>query len=141
MLELVRYKDLGAGADPDPITQPAKDAYGDLMAAKGGRVLIQAWLVDANGKPVDGSAVDVDLVVATYSVADPADRPTPTTTKIQAAGWGRGEISTTQKAGVWQTQAELGAAVGFTVAVTTITAPGAGTLAIYAELDPRGEVP
>ena len=126
-LKLIREVDLSS-LDADPLTQPAADALGPLVTAKGGRVLVQAWLVDAAGKPIDPAGLTVSLVVATWSRADDG-----------AEGWGRGAISTGVVPGEWQTQSELGSVVGFQVAVTASS--GAGTLRIYAEQGPRGDVP
>lgn len=127
-LEYIRTVDLSS-LDADPLTQPAADTYGELLYAKGGRILVNAWQVSAPKGPPIAAAGTVDVVIATRSTDGP-----------NGHAWGRGSVSLGATPGEWQTQSELGAVVAFTVAITGSSA-GTGLVDIYAELDSRQEVP
>lgn len=143
MLTLVRYYSFNAPLDVDPLTtQPAADAYGTLQKSKTGYALVNAWVVDAEGRKVSPPPpVEFDLGIFTLSSTE-AVRPAGATggSIVRNALWGRGVISTAiNPAGIWQIQTELGSTTSFTALVTSVTTSAPGFfLAIYADLDARG---
>lgn len=144
-LTLVRYYDFDDPPFVDPLTtQPAADAFGPLLVSKTGYVLINAWVVDSEGRKVSSPpAVEFDLAVYTVSRTT-ADPPAGAASSSQVTNyvWGRGSISAAiTPAGVWQIQTELGNVVGFTALVVGVTTPAPGLqLGIFADLDAPGPV-
>ena len=144
-LSLVRYYDFDDPPDVDPLTtQPAADAYGPLLTAKGGRVLVNAWVVNDEGRRVSPPPpVNFDLAIVTLNKVTCARPSSATATdQVTSTFWGRGALSLgITPGGIWQIQTELGAVVGFTVLVVGVTTSAPGLqLAIFADLDPRGRV-
>jgi hypothetical protein len=143
MLTLVRYYSFDAPPDVDPLTtQPAADAYGTLLSSKTGYALVNAWVVDAEGRKVSPPPpVEFDLGIFTLSSTE-ADRPAGASGSGVARNelWGRGLVSAAiTPAGIWQIQTELGSTLSFTALVTAVTTAAPGFfLAIYADLDARG---
>lgn len=143
MLTLVRYYSFDDPPDVDPLTtQPAADAYGPLVTGKTGYALVNAWVVDAEGRKVSPPpAVEFDLGIFTLNSTE-AERPAGSAGSgvVRNEFWGRGLVSAAiTPAGIWQIQTELGSTSSFTALVTGVTTPAPGLfLAIYADLDARG---
>ncbi len=133
----VRYFDLTAAVDADPLTQPAATAYGDLVTGFGGAIQFAAWLVDADGVVQPAGSLTVDLAVAWVSRIEVERVPPSAAPSVQMA-WSRGPIATTKAPGIGLIQAELAEVVGFTVVVLAKSASPAGMrLAIQAMRGPR----
>ncbi len=133
----VRYFDLTAAVDADPLTQPASDAYGDLVTGFGGAIQFAAWLVNTSGVVQPAGSLLLDLAVAWVARIPVARVPASAAPNYQDV-WSRGPIATGKAPGLGLIQAELAEVVGFTVVVLGKTASTPGMrLAIQAMRGPR----